>query len=95
MIRQDLIDAAETCQEVLGYPGLSVNSWPDARSVAEVAFRVKAVRDRMGKPLLRNGDLRKSTAGRIRNAGTDIRHPFDLIKTGAYAEHDTLRSRRR
>jgi len=91
MERQDLIDQAEACQEVLGYPGLSVNSWPSARSVGEVAFRVKTVRDQTGKPLLKNGDLRKSTAGRIRNAGTDNRHPFSLIKTFWYAEHYTLR----
>jgi hypothetical protein len=89
--RQDLIDAAETCQEKLGFPGLSVYSWPTARSAGEVAFRVKAVRDRTGKKILMNGDLRKSTAGRIRNAGTAKRHPFSLVKTGEDEEHYTLR----
>jgi hypothetical protein len=91
MERQDLKDQAEACQEVLGYPGLSVMSSPAARSVREVAFRVKAVRDRTGKTLLKNGDLRKSTAGRIRNAGTYDRHPFSLVKTFWYEEHYTLR----
>jgi len=91
MNRQDLVDAAEKCQKVLGFPGLSVCSWPSARTVAEVAFRVKATRDRTGRPLLKNGDLRKSTAGRIRNAGTADRHPFSLVKTGLDPEHYTLR----
>lgn len=91
MNRQDLVDAAEKCRGVYGFPGLSVYSWPSARTVEEVAFRLRATRDRTGRPLLKNGDLRKSTAGRIRNAGTADRHPFSLMKTGLDPEHYTLR----
>jgi len=91
MERQHLVDAAEACRKKYGFPGLSVYSWPSARTVQEVAFRVKAIRDQTGRPLLKNGDLRKSTAGRIRNAGTADRRPFSLIKTGPDPEHYTLR----
>ncbi len=89
MERGNLIDTAEACRRRYGFPGLSVYSWPDA-SVREIAFRVKAIRDRTGHPLLQHGDLRKSTAGRIRNAGSPDRHPFSLQKTGGEG-HYTLR----
>jgi hypothetical protein len=89
MKRSDLIDAAEVCMKRFGYPGLSVFSWPDA-TLREVAYKVKEIRDRTGVALLRNGDLRKSIAGRIRNAGTPERHPFGLRKTGPLDGHYTL-----
>lgn len=88
MKRSDLISSAEVCRRRLGYPGLSVYSWPDA-TLREVARKVKEIRDRTGVPLLKNGDLRKSAAGRIRNAGTSERHPFELRKTGGVG-HYTL-----
>jgi hypothetical protein len=81
MKRSYLIDTAEECTKRLGHPGLSVFSWQDA-TLREVAFKVKEIRDRTGVPYLKNGDLRKSTAGRIRNAGTPESHPFGLLKTG-------------
>jgi len=81
MRRSDLISSAEACRRRFGYPGVSVDSWPNA-TVREIAYKVKEIRDRTRTRLLMHGDLRKSTAGRIRNAGTRERHPFGLRKTG-------------
>jgi hypothetical protein len=89
MKRNDLMMTAEDCRGRLGFPGFSVFSWPDA-DAHEIAHRVKAIRDRNGTDVLRNGDLRKTTARRIRRAGTNDRHPFSLVKTFGRG-HYTLR----
>jgi len=71
---------AEACKLKLGFRGISVCSWPGL-TAQEVAQRVKELRARRRQRVLMNPEMRQSTAGRIRRAGTQDRHPFDLVQT--------------
>src|SRR5229473_8422634 len=74
MRRSDLISSAEACRRRFGYPGVSVDSWPNA-TVREIAYKVKEIRDRTRTRLLMHGDLRKQPrAGyAVRASGRGIR----------------------
>lgn len=86
MLKQDMAASARRYAALKGVYGITVWSWPQL-SAGEIALRVKETHP-PGRNPVAHGRLRQSTAGKIREAGSDGRS-LRLVKTGA-GGHYTL-----